>query len=215
MDASEGGEFRRWRRGVAATIRRGVKKRSGDPELRELRALVKAYSGDTAGPDVLVFGDYAMLWTTGSDDSKRTLVDLIQAQLGRDVTFQAVAGPGYNPRIVGAFLSGLAQCPQRPRVVLVPTSVLMATKLFLENPHFAYKLEAEGLRFVAAGGKVRRLTRPDEASFEDYDRLPAPSLFGARRTAGELRLVRNSSPHPVADRSADEAPDGLLQRRTA
>lgn len=172
--------------------RRAVKKFS-DVELRQLRSLQRAYSGET-GPDLLVFGDSAMFWTLASDTDSRHMVEMIRDQLGGDVTFEALVGPGYNPRIVTAFLSALPGLASRPKVVLVPASVLMASTIWLQHPRLSYDLVGQQIRKAVHDPKMRKVDRPDPNDFEDFDRLPAPSLYGARRTVGELRMIVSAKP---------------------
>lgn len=179
----------------AFRVERRLTKRFSDVELRQLRSLERAYSG-TKGPDLLVFGDSAMFWTTPKDSDRRHLFEMIRDELGGDVTFEALVGPGYGPRIIMAFLAALPRCQSRPRVVLVPTSVLMASSIWLAHPKLGYVTVGDQIREYATSDAKRpkKLVPFDEALFEDFDRLPAPSLFGARRTVGELRLITNSVP---------------------
>jgi hypothetical protein len=193
-----GGQTRRARlrarvRSLAYRARRKATKKFSDVELRQLRSLQKAYAGET-GPDILVFGDSAMFWTLATDQDSRHMVEMIRDELGKDVTFEALVGPGYNPRIVTAFLSALESCPSRPKVVLVPTSVLMASTIWLQHPRLSYELVGQQVRTAVRDKAVRKLDRPDPDDFEEFDRLPAPSLYGARRTVGELRMIVNSKP---------------------
>lgn len=174
---------------------RAVDRRS-DVELRRLRTLRRSYAKDT-GPEILLFGDSAMIWKTPLDPKGSTLVDMIRNELGGDVEIVTLAGPGYNPRIVSAFLTALDGCRSRPAVIVAPTSVLMATTLWSESPAHGYHHESKSLRWIIArDGKppLKGIERAPGEEYEAYDRRPAPSLFGARRTVGEIRLILNSVP---------------------
>lgn len=178
----------------AFRISRRLAKRYSDVELRQLRSLERAY-GSSKPPELLVFGDSAMFWTLRTDDDRRHLVEMIRDNLSPELRWEALVGPGYNPRIILAFLAGLERCSGRPRVVIVPASVLMASTLWLAHPYYGYEVPAgDMLRAIEAGERPRRLARPADEDYEELDRLPAPSLFGARRTVGEIRLMTNSKP---------------------
>ncbi len=172
-----------------------LKKKFSDAEVRQLRSLQRVYASES-GPEVLLFGDSAMFWTLLSDRDHRHLVNMLRDELGGQVSFEALVGPGYNPRMVLAFLEALGGCRARPKVVLVPASVLMASTLWLSHPRMSYEVEAVELRRLTADGarSTRRIRRTADGSLEEFDRLPTPSLYGARRTAGELRLIINSTP---------------------
>lgn len=182
-------------RDLVFRAKRRAVRRFSDVELWQLRSMQRAYQGKR-GPELLVFGDSAMFWTNYRDKDRRHLVDMIRDETGRDLEYEALMGPSYHGRIVMAYLSGLAKSSSRPKVVVVPTSVLLATHLFLEHPSWSYISESKGIREAVRGegGKRQRLERPGADAFDAYDRLPAPSLYGARRTAGELRLILNSVP---------------------
>ncbi len=179
----------------AFRLERKAAKRFSDVELRQLKSLERAYRG-SRGPDLLVFGDSAMFWTTHRDNDRRHLVQMVRDELGSELSFEALVGPGYNPRIIMAFLSALQRCESRPRVVIVPTSVLFAMSTWLAHPVLGYELVASELRaaIAANGGRPRRLARPGQDAEDAFDRRPAASLFGARRTVGELRLITNAPP---------------------
>jgi hypothetical protein len=173
------------------TVQRGT-----DPELRQLRSLQRAYAKKD-GPEVIIFGDSAMFWTTPHDATRKSLSDMIRDGLGRDVEVITLAGSGYNALLISAFLTVLENSRSRPKAIVVPTSVLMAQTLWAESPLWSYIPESAAMReMTERGGEVplKGLPRATEKEWEDYDRLPAPSLFGARRTVGEIRLIINSVP---------------------
>jgi hypothetical protein len=188
-------------RGLALTkdvffrLRRRATKRFSNVTLRQLRSLQRAY-GASNGPELLIFGDSNMVWTNWGEPDRRHLVDLISEEFGSEVTVEALVGPGYNPRMVMAFLSALEECSSRPRVVLVPTSVMMATSSWLSHPVLGYGTHSEELRECIKTGRPlsKHLDEPEDAEWEAYDKQPAPTLIGARRTIGELRLITNAPP---------------------
>ena len=178
-------------------LERKYAKRYSDVQLRQLKALERACSKDE-GLDLLVFGDSAMFWTTPTDTDHRHLVEMIRDELGPKTTFETLVGPGYNARIVMAFLSALPHCRSKPKVVLVPTSILMAQSVWLAHPEVGYEAMSTELReIIGANGRrrPRRLVQHDsDEAVDAWERLPAPSLYGARRTVGELRLITNAPP---------------------
>jgi len=173
--------------------RRTIDARRPDLEIRQLWALVDAY-GSPAAPEVLVIGDSAMMWTSPFDRDQRTLAQMVADELGDSCRVHALAGAGYNPRIVRVFLEALASCPHKPRAIVLPASLLMATQAWSTHPSFCYVHETPELRriFREDDREARRLPRSGEKDWEVWDRTPAPSLFGARRTLGEFRLVVNA-----------------------
>ncbi|MHB8692666.1 MAG: hypothetical protein ACYDHH_15630 [Solirubrobacteraceae bacterium] len=184
-------------RDTAFRLERKYAKRFSDVQLRQLRGLEHAWSRDP-GRDLLVFGDSAMFWTTPTDADHRHLAEMLRDELSPETTFEALVGPGYNARIVMAFLAGLERCRSRPKVVIVPASVLMSQTNWLAHPEVGYRLMSEEIKEIVASARRRRPRRlvqhdTDEAIAE-WERLPAPSLYGARVTVGELRLITNAAP---------------------
>jgi lysophospholipase L1-like esterase len=182
-------------RKVVNRVRHRIEPRRADPEIRQLRSLQRAYRGPS-GPEVLLFGDSAMFWYQLAEADRRNLGAMVRDGLGGDVEVHTVVGPGYGPRIVLAFLTALEKSPSRPKVVVVPTSLFISCTGYLAHPQFSYEVEAKALRqMIAEGdGSKRRLPRPTQDDWDRYDRLPAPSLYGARRTFGEIRLITGAIP---------------------
>ncbi len=182
---------------TAFRLERKWAKRYSDVQLRQLRALEHSYA-KPQGTDLLVFGDSAMFWTTPTDTDHRHLVEMVRDELGSATTFEALVGPGYNARIVMAYLSALPHCRSRPKVVIVPASVMMSQSHWLSHPEVGYELMSAELRTIINGNgrkRPRRLVQHDtEEAVATWERQPAPSLFGARRTVGELRLITNAVP---------------------
>jgi hypothetical protein len=178
-----------------ARVERRLAKRYSDVELRQLKAMERAYSG-VKGPELLMFGESNMVWTVRDEADRRHLAEMIRDELGGHIKLQGMVGPGYNPRIIMAMLSALPRCASRPSVVIVPMSILMATTNWLSHPVLGYERAGKEVRdLIAIGGqRPRRLTQPTTEEWETYDHLPAPSLIGARRTVGELRLVTAANP---------------------
>ncbi len=183
-------------RNIAFRLQRKIHSRYDDVEIRQLRTLRRVYNG-TAPPEVLMFGDSAMIWTSPKDRDRRHLVEMIRDELRPELSLLPIVGPGYNPRIILAFLSALDRCRHQPRVVIGPTSVLMSTSTWLAHPVLGYEKVAGELKLAIADKRLgfrRRLDRPTTEDEDKFDRMPAPSLIGARRTNGELRLLTNSRP---------------------
>jgi hypothetical protein len=143
-----------------------------------------------------MFGESNMAWTMRDEVDRRHLAEMIRDDVGGGLRLEGLVGPGYNPRIIMAMLSALPACASQPRVVLVPMSILMATSSWLAHPVLGYEVAAEELRqLIATGGtRPRRLTQPTDEAWEAYDHRPAPSLIGARRTMGEVRLITSATP---------------------
>lgn len=181
-----------------ARVRRTISAKRTDIEIRQLRALQAAYSGAKDGPEVLLIGDSAMLWVGITESETRTLAQMIKDCLPDSVSVHAMAGPGYNPRIINVFLEALAQCSSRPKIVVLPASLLMATRGWSTHPTFSYIRETPELRRILHDDdrRARRLPRATHEDWEEWDRQPLPSLFGARRTMGEARLITQSPLEP-------------------
>ena len=175
-------------------VRRRWTTRFSDLELQQLKSLRRAYGG-ARGPDLLLFGDSNMLWVNWGERDQRKLDQIVKDQLG-GVDIETVVGGGYNPRVVVPFLEALRQLPSRPRAVVVPTSVLMATSTWLAHPVLGLEIRGRQLaEVVRRGGPMpKRLWVPDEGAWEAYDRLPIPSLIGPARTTGELRMFADAAP---------------------
>lgn len=180
---------------TVARVERRLAKRYSDVELRQLKAMERAYSG-AHGPELLMFGESNMVWTVRDEEDRRHLAQMIQDELGGQIKLQGMVGPGYNPRIIMAMLSALPACKSQPKVVIVPMSILMATTQWLAHPVLGYEQAAAEMRTLIANkvARPRRLQPPTDAAWDTYDHLPAPSLIGARRTVGELRLITSATP---------------------
>lgn len=165
-----------------------------DVELRNLAIIEKAYSGST-GPEVLLIGDSAMIWTSRLDKDRRHLVELIGGQIG-DAGLVSVVGAGYNPLLVMAYLKAIERCRSRPKVVIVPTTVVEAMDVWRLHPQYGYQRESELIIDLVESGTPRPKMGvvPTDEEWEAYDRLPSPSLIGARRTMGEFRLITKAVP---------------------
>jgi hypothetical protein len=182
-------------RDTVARVERRLARKYSDVELRQLKAMERAYAG-AKGPELLMFGESNMVWTVRDEADRRHLAEMIRDELGGSVELQGMVGPGYNPRIIMAMLTALPTCASRPKVVIVPMSILMATTHWLAHPVLGYERTSNEMRQLIAAGSARpkRLSKPSDADWETYDHLPAPSLIGARRTVGELRLITSANP---------------------
>jgi hypothetical protein len=175
-------------------IERRYTKRFSDVELSQLKSLRKAYGG-ARGPELLLFGDSNMLWVNWGEDDQRKLDQIVKDEIGGGVAIETLVGGGYNPRVVMPFLEALQQLPARPKVAIVPTSVLMATPTWLAHPILGLEIRGQQLAEVVRGGPApKKLWVPDDAAWETYDRLPIPSLIGPARTCGELRIFAECAP---------------------
>jgi hypothetical protein len=181
--------------------RRAEPKRPSDLELRHLRSLMRAYDAAT-GPEVLVFGDSIMYWTVREPDRRRTF-DMIRDEMKADPKCMVLAGAGYNARMVIAFLSALSACRSRPRVVVVPMSLVTLMSAFLDHPERGLARAAQAVRSAVEGWPdlPKRYEKPGHEEWAAFDRLSAPSLIGQRRTMGELELFLNASSSSPSQRA--------------
>jgi hypothetical protein len=168
-----------------------------DVEIRQLWDLVDRYN-QANPPDVLLIGDSAMYWVAEDDADQRNLAQVITDEFDGDVRVHAIAGPGYNARMARVFLEALSGCRHRPKLVILPATLAVAAEHMHQHPFWSYQRESSGLREILRAGdrSAKRLPRGTEDDWEKYDALPAASLFGARRTQGELRLVTHGLPDP-------------------
>jgi hypothetical protein len=179
-------EIARARR-LAARIDRRVGQQFADVEARQLSALRRAYDGDHP-PEILIFGDSVMYWTSANDADPRRVCDMIRDRLGRRTL--VLYGPGYHARIILAFLAALERCRHRPKLVVVPNSVMMLLHGWFEHPEFNYVTESRSImKAVVDGGPLKRVERTPVDVADAYDRTIAPSFIGAERTYGELRMI--------------------------
>ena len=178
-------------RGAALRAWAAKKAESYRPEtqVRQVRALQKAYAGDK-GPDLLVFGDSVLVWAAPNDADRRSLIQMVADGLG-GTSVHTIVGPCYNPRIVMAFLEVLRTSRSRPKAVIVPTSVMMATEAWGTHPIAGYIRESPAIVEIAQnpGDKRRTIPHATPEDWEEWDRKPAPSLIGQKRTNGEQRFL--------------------------
>lgn len=181
-------------RRLRSQIRRRIEYRRTAIEIRQARALQSVYSAPHP-PEVLLIGDSAMMWVSVDEPNGRTLASMIKDGLPASTRIHALAGPGYNPRLITVFLEALATAPYRPKVVLVPSSLLLASRVWSSYPRQSYLREADDLRRIIAENDrtTRKLQRATPADWEEWDRTPAPSFLGARHTMGEVRFYIEST----------------------
>lgn len=139
-----------------------------------------------------------MLWVSNAEPEGRTLAQMIKDELPSSVRVHAIAGPGYNARIANVFLEALMECPSKPKVIVLPASILMATTVWSTHPDFSYIREAPALRRILHDNdrRARKLPRATVEDWQEWDRTPLPSLFGARRTMGEARMITSTQLDP-------------------
>lgn len=177
---------------VRRVERRAEPMRSIDLELRQLRSLLRAYSAE-AGPDVLIFGDSHMYWAVKEPDRRRT-VDIINDEINADVRCISLVGPGYNSRMVMAFLSAFRACRSRPQVVVVPLTLLTSMSVLFDHPKLGLAKAAEGVRSAvdAWPDLPKSYEKPGDEEWVAFDQLLTPTLIGQQRTMGELELFVKS-----------------------
>lgn len=181
--------------------RRAEPKRSSDFELRHLRSLMRAYGART-GPEVLVIGDSIMYWAVREPDRRRTF-DMMRDEMKTDSKCMMLAGAGYNSRMVMAFLSAFSACRSRPKVVVVPMSLVTLMSAFLDHPERGQARAAQAVRSAVEAwpNLPLRYEKPGDEDWATFDQLPAHSLIGQRRTMGELELFLNSSSSSSSQRA--------------
>ena len=143
---------------------------------------------------MLLIGDSAMVWTSRLDKDRRHLVQMLDDEIG-DAEMISVIGAGYNPLLVMTYLKAIERCVSRPKVMLVPTTVVEAMDVWRLHPQFGYAKESADPRPARSGAprpKMGYVVTDDD--WEAYDQLPTASLIGARRTMGEFRLLTKAVP---------------------
>ncbi|MCX6396541.1 MAG: hypothetical protein NTV23_08650 [Propionibacteriales bacterium] len=180
-------------------LRAKYEARLPDVEVRQLRELVKAYT-DGPGPDVLFFGDSTMFWTRRNDPDPRNLTKMVRDELGAGTSLHSIVGPGYNVRLVAAFIEALDGLPKAPKLVVVPMSLMMASDSWIRHPVMGSVHESGAIRAMVAAGEPYpdRMPRSSEEDWNTFDRLPAASFTGAKQTLGEIRMITNSIPATAA-----------------
>lgn len=175
---------------LAFRVDRKMTLKFGDLHLRQLRSIERAYAR-ARGPEVLVIGDSSMYWFSPTEEDRRRLLTMIQDELGRRVRMVSVVGPGYHARISLAYLSALRFTRSRPRVAILPMSVLMATWPWVTHPEHGYQDVSAQLEQAVADprSRPRRLAPTPPSVVEEYDAKPAPTLTDHVRTLGEMRML--------------------------
>jgi len=157
---------------------RGVRTRLDGPELRAARRLVRRLHTDP--PDVLYFGD-STNFAFHADGDTRQIGRMLQDLLGASVSVHPIAGGGYHPAVVEAFLQIVAQSESRP-VVATSTSVRMQYDAWLKHPSYTYAREIDALRAVNVRDPLYRircgLAKPTPADFQSYEALIHPTMLG-------------------------------------
>ena len=173
--------------------RKWERKRPPSVELRDLAALMRAYSGDK-GPEVLLIGDSHMFWAVRSEDDRRNVVDIIRDILGRRVGLLALARDGYNQAMEMAFLSALEHCRSRPKVVVLSLSVQQLHVSFRCHPLRGQAIAVEAVNEAVAAWPdgPKTIRQPTDEEWAASDATLIPSFMGQRRSMGELDLFVNA-----------------------
>jgi hypothetical protein len=177
--------------GLRARARR-YRQAHDSPELASLRGLVRSLT-DGPAPDVLYFGDSLTLFRAPYDADPTLLPEMIFAQLPGTTANLAIRGASYHPGMFRAYLSRMAALAARPRVIIVPLSIRVASAPWAYHPGYAYTDEIERIRSIDPSTpwrKIRGAAIPlDETRFEALDARVHEIAFGKTRTIGEFRLL--------------------------
>ncbi len=182
--------------------RRLEPKRRTAIELRHLRSLMEHYDRALPGPEILLLGDSIMYWAVRETD-RRTIVDMMRDILGRDVRILSLSWAGYNQQMEMAFLSGLARCRSRPRVVIATLSVQQLLTSFRCHPVRGQGKAVDAVQAAVAAwpNGPKSYGQPSDEEWAASDVLVVPSYVGLRRTMAELDLFINAASSSKSQRS--------------
>lgn len=195
------------KRRVGVYLRKRKKMRD-NPEVRQARFLVARLE---QGPfDVLHLGASESLFTADYDEDKRTLPQMIAADLPDGLTMQSVVGAGYHPALYKQYVDIAAAHGARPLVVL-GLCIRLGEAAWKYHPEYSYMRPLTALRAIDAAApskKFKAVIQPASAAdFAKHDQLQHATVIGTKPVAEFRRLLKD----PVGNGlSKDEAIHLLL-----
>jgi hypothetical protein len=178
------------RRQVSALRRRVrvLRRRLDNIEVRRARIMMARLRESPV--DVLAIGDSVWAFTASYDEDQRKLAQMIDDDLGPEISMHSVVGAGYNANLIDAYL-GLAQRGGfRPKVVVVPLTWRLVTVAWGEHPNYTYREAVKAINRMPGDiplWRIRKAVRPASAAdFEAYDKLEI-TAFGETAPIGDFR----------------------------
>lgn len=160
-----------------------------DQQVRQLRQAVRRLrKGDV---DVLILGDSTTLFVDQTEQDPRRLEQMIQDELGPDVSIVTIAGPGAPPRLRAELVRILSTLENRPKAVLLSIAARTAADVhILRHPDYGYPRTLEYLskvrdadaRLISVGPQ----NRSTKADFDSFRALPVTTRWGTASTIGEF-----------------------------
>jgi hypothetical protein len=179
-----------------------------NPEVRQARLLVERL--DRGPIDVLHLGASESLFTADYDGDKRTLPQMIEADLPDGRPMHSVAGAGYHPALYMQYLDIAAARGSRP-MVIVGLCIRLGEPAWKYHPEYSYLRPLTALRAIDVAAPAKRfkavIPLASAADFAKHDELIHETVIGTKTVAEFRRLLKD----PVGNGlSRDEAVRLLL-----
>lgn len=158
----------------------------------------------TAPPDVVYFGESTSLFTSPDDADQRSLVQLVDDELGPTTSLHPITGAGYHVRLFEAYSRLLLSGPHRP-VVVVPLWVRSSFAAWAQHPSYGYERALASIRQVdpaAALWRIRAVVaQPVPRDWARLNECPHPTLVGDFPVGRYREALRDSAGHGLDDRA--------------
>lgn len=161
-----------------------------DQQIRQLRQAVRRLrKGDV---DVLILGDSSTLYVDQTEEDPRRLGQMIQDELGPDVSVATIAGPGSPPRLRAELIRVLTTLENRPKAVLLSIAPRTATAVhILRHPDYGYPRTLKYLSKVADADarlfSVSPHNRATKADFAEFHAQPVTTRWRTASSIGEFQ----------------------------
>ena len=186
---------------------RNRKKMRDNPEVRQARLLVTRLE---QGPiDVLHLGASESLFTADYDLDKRTLPQMIEADLPDGLRMHSVVGAGYHPALFNQYVDIAAAHGARPMVIL-GLCIRLGESAWKYHPEYSYLRPLAALRAIDVASppkKFKAVIPPASAQdFARHDKLLHATVIGTKPVAEFRRLLKD----PVGNGLSQEEAIRLL-----
>lgn len=178
-----------------------LRERLDDTEVRQARHLVRPLRS-AQPPQVVVFGDSTWVFTADYDEDRRSLSQMLVAELGPNVSVHVCAGAGYHPALVSAYVRLIARHKAQP-IVIAPLCARMASVAWSTHPRYSYVRAIERIDRIAGDAPLRsiRAALPEitPADFERYGRTVIRTWAGEAPIHELREPLRNPAAHGLSE----------------
>jgi hypothetical protein len=141
----------------------------------QLSHLLNAYNGTDEGPEILYFGDSVLLRVAHEDQDRKTLGEMVSANLSSAYKTCCICHSAYTPRIFSYFGRVLELTSHRPRLVILPINMRCFSPQWDLEPQWQFEWEIGIINSFRANPHteipVKRPNFSPDSGQEDFNNL--------------------------------------------